>query len=547
MCVARLGRKNEKRLLKTTVGAIGIGSLKSSFGDLSFLPRKSSFDRLAVWWHLACFPLDTQREAFTHTKTHKKPTMSRVVLSSARAVRPLRTAAAAPLLRMTAPQRLATSSPLPAASIPLAHPKSGKARNQTAEEIKRGESTLHPQWDAGYPEKGDTALDELVPDHLAPAGFVRLLEQHGMDFFTGVPDSLLKDFAAYVDHHVDNENHVMTANEGNAIAVAAGYHCATRKIPVVYMQNSGIGNAVNPLLSLAARRVYSIPMLVLVGWRGEPGHRDEPQHMVQGEVLPAMLTSMGVRFDVLPDYSEGVAESISLAAETMRKKNSPYVFLVRKGTFAPFKPSAKRQVEFSPAQLPPMKREDVLSTIIDLLDPMDCTVATTGFTSRELYEQRNFRDQEKEGRDFLMVGSMGHATAFALGVALHKDRGVYCLDGDGAMLMHTGTMATIGKHGDSLHNFKHILLNNGAHDSVGGQSSGAFGLNMGALASGFGYRDFRQVTTEAELTEGMKWLSAAQGPVLLEVRCQAGARKDLGRPKSSTVDNKRAFMEFLNQ
>lgn len=397
------------------------------------------------------------------------------------------------------------------------------------------------------PSPSERALDETLADHLDPATFLRLLNSNGMEFFTGVPDSLLKDFASYVHYNIPATHHVMTANEGNSIAVAAGYHCATGKIPVVYMQNSGIGNAINPLLSLAAKRVYAIPMLVLVGWRGEPGRRDEPQHMVQGHVLPSMLTSMSIRYDVLPDYAEGAAEALEYAVDRMKVKSQPYVFLVRKGTFEQYKPENPGRVEFAPESPYPMKREDALGVILDRLGPRDCTVATTGFASRELYEVREARN-EKSGADFLMVGSMGHATAFALGVGLHTDpdRKVVCIDGDGAALMHTGTMATIGKHSAELKNFKHILINNGAHDSVGGQSSGAFNLDGALLAQGFGYKGFRKAENEDELRDALEWAWNTDGPLLIEVRVESGARKDLGRPKTTTHENKRRFMQHLN-
>jgi phosphonopyruvate decarboxylase len=359
-----------------------------------------------------------------------------------------------------------------------------------------------------------------------------------MDFYAGVPDSLLKDFCAYVTDTAPANKHLITANEGAAIALASGYHLATRKYPIVYMQNSGFGNAVNPLLSLADPKVYSIPMLLLIGWRGEPGKKDEPQHLVQGKVMSSMLADLNIQFEVLPDYIDGAKEAIDAAYTHMSRRNAPYALLVKRQTFTSYKLQNKEPNK----QI--ISREEALKLIIKETQPFDVLVGTTGFTSRELYEIREQNGQDHK-REFLTVGSMGHASAIALGISLAKpSRQVFCIDGDGAALMHLGTVANIGTSGQK--NFKHILVNNGSHDSVGGQPTRGFDISFTKIASSCGYKWVKQVSKPEEISAAVKELRATEGPALLEILVNKGARKNLGRPKTSPVQNKQEFMGFLD-
>lgn len=391
----------------------------------------------------------------------------------------------------------------------------------------------------GAPNQNDeeTPLTETVRDFLDPADFYKLLRSHGMDFYTGVPDSLLKDFCAYVSDHAPPENHVITANEGSSVAVAAGYHLATKKYPIVYMQNSGFGNAVNPLLSLADPKVYSIPMLLLIGWRGEPGKKDEPQHLVQGKVMSSMLADMNIHFEILPDFLEGAQETIETAVHHMENRPGPYALLVKRQCFTKYK---MKNVE---PNMQKLNREEALGYVIDNSGEWDILVGTTGFLSRELYELREMRKQDHK-REFLCVGSMGHASGIALGLAMSKpSRQVLCLDGDGAALMHMGNIATIGTTQPA--NYKHILFNNGSHDSVGGQPTKGFQIDFCGIAKASGYQWTRTVSSPEEVVEGMKALREAKGPALLEIRINKGARANLGRPKKTPVENKIEFMRFL--
>lgn len=317
---------------------------------------------------------------------------------------------------------------------------------------------------------------------ISPGEFCGCLKQEGVEYFTGVPDSLLKDFCAYITASLPPENHVIAANEGNAVALAAGYHLATGKIGLVYMQNSGLGNAVNPLLSLMDRAVYSIPCLLLIGWRGEPGVKDEPQHVKQGKITLKLLETLGIPYEILPKEENQALEVVKKIVQRAHQEERVVALVVKKGTFSSFKLEQKEKASQYPI------REEVLDLFVRQLRKEDVVVATTGKTSRELFELREKHGQGHES-DFLTVGSMGHASQIALGIAENSlNRQVYCFDGDGAFIMHLGGAAIIGERAPE--NYKHIVLNNGAHETVGGQPTAGFHLDMTGVAKSAGYRAF---------------------------------------------------------
>lgn len=371
-----------------------------------------------------------------------------------------------------------------------------------------------------------------------PQKFIECLQRNDVDFFTGVPDSLLKELCACLDSILPAGQHVITANEGGAVALALGYHFATRKIPLVYLQNSGLGNIINPLLSLADAEVYSVPMLLLIGWRGEPGVHDEPQHKKQGRVMVAMLEAMEIPYSILgPELEDSVA-TLERALATVRKASAPFALVIKKGTFQPFTgPGGPKAVALE------LSREEAIQQVLEKLDDRDIVVATTGMASREVYEYRA-RKRQGHQRDFLTVGGMGHASQIALGLALKKpDRSVYCLDGDGALLMHMGGLAITGVL--KPRNLKHIILNNGAHDSVGGQPTVGFAVDIPGIARAVFYEQVSRAETREQLRSCLTGLKHSPGPSLLEIRVRCGARKDLGRPASAPVQNKSSFMDFL--
>lgn len=374
---------------------------------------------------------------------------------------------------------------------------------------------------------------------IRPQFFYELLQENGTDFFTGVPDSLLKNFCAYLTDTVDADHHIIAANEGCAVGLASGHYFATNTIPLVYMQNSGLGNTVNPLLSLADKAVYSVPLLLVIGWRGEPGVHDEPQHIKQGKVTCALLDAMEIPYAVLESDEEKAAVQIANAYKTIKERSAPFALVIRKGCFDSY---TLKSNECVPAE---MTREQAIEQIIGCMPSNTVFVSTTGMASRELYELRE-KNRQRHDADFLTVGSMGHASQIALGVALCKqDKTVVCIDGDGAALMHLGALSTIGTQ--KPQNMIHIVLNNGAHDSVGGQPTVGRKINLCAAALACGYDQALSVAAPEALLSNLKIAFASPGTVFIEVMVSKGARPDLGRPKSSPIENKRAFMALLEE
>lgn len=367
-----------------------------------------------------------------------------------------------------------------------------------------------------------------------PKEFVQKLLSLGVDYYAGVPDSLLKDLCAYITENAPAQNHVIAANEGGAVGLAAGYHLATGKVPLVYMQNSGTGNAINPFLSLADPDVYGIPMLAVIGWRGEPGVHDEPQHVKQGRVQEALIASLGYRYEIMSaEPAEALAQVEALVLEAKRT-SGPAVLLIRKGSFAPYAMKPNAAPEYA------MTREEAIKVILAAAGNGDRIVSTTGMASREIYELRDAAGQG-HGQDFLTVGSMGHAVMIAAGLAGAVKERVWCLDGDGAAIMHLGSLGIAARVAPK--SFRHVVFNNGAHDSVGGQPTIGYSLRFTDLAKDLGYKLALRADSKEELEQALAKLASADGPAFLEVRVKGGARKDLGRPKTSPAENKAAFME----
>jgi phosphonopyruvate decarboxylase len=364
-----------------------------------------------------------------------------------------------------------------------------------------------------------------------------LLRGSGINLFTGVPDSLLKDICAYISDNTPNDKHIIAANEGVAVAIAAGHYLATKNTAMVYMQNSGIGNATNPLLSLADEKVYQIPMFLMIGWRGEPGTKDEPQHVKQGEVTLDLLDAMKISYKVIDDDETVAMKQFQQLISDIQATECPHAAIIRKNTFLPYKLKNKLENHFE------MSREEALQIVIDSLEIQDIVISTTGKLSRELFE---YREQKGAGhkKDFLTVGSMGHSSSIALGVALNiPNRLVYCLDGDGAFIMHTGAITNIGALKPS--NYKHIIFNNGAHESVGSQPTVAFQMNFPQMALSCGYQTAQTVSTVETLKNILNDFRTEQGPSFLEIKINTNSRENLGRPSRTTHENKNDFMANL--
>ena len=360
----------------------------------------------------------------------------------------------------------------------------------------------------------------------------------GADFYTGVPDSQLKALCNYLmnTYGIDPQHHIIAANEGNCTALAAGYHLATGKVPVVYMQNSGEGNIINPVASLLNDKVYAIPMVFVVGWRGQPGTHDEPQHIYQGEVTVRLLEDMDIRtFVITKDTTDEEAAAAMEEFRSVLAQGKDVAFVIGKGAL-----TYDGKVVYKNDNT--MVREDIIRHIVKA-SGKDPIVSTTGKASRELFEIREANGQGHQ-YDFLTVGSMGHSSSIALGVALQKpDTRVWCVDGDGAVLMHMGSMAVLGANAPK--NMIHVVINNGAHETVGGMPTVAAEIDLVAIAKACGYPYAVSVDSFDDLDRELEAAKERNALSLIEVKCSIGARDDLGRPTTTALENKQNFMAYL--
>ena len=364
-----------------------------------------------------------------------------------------------------------------------------------------------------------------------------LLAKNEVTFFTGVPDSYLNGFCNYALANCGEQN-IIAANEGNAVGIAAGYYFATGKVPLVYLQNSGMGNTVNPLVSLADKDVYAVPMLLLIGWRGqgntEPNH---PQHKLQGEITPGLLEMMHIPYTILEDDDRQFAETIQKAVPYSRENRQPYGLIAPKGVMA--NPDKANIVD----DIYPMSREEAIEVIMDQMPKDTIYSATTGRATRELFFLRERRGEGKE-HDFLNVGSMGHASSVALGIALAKpERQVVALDGDSACLMHMGAMSMVSKV--NLPNYMHVILNNGAHESVGGQPSAGQKVDFTGIAEACGYITVgHSVTTKKELVDAIKTLKGVNKASFIDIRIHKGLR---GKLPQLDFDHRQAIDSLMEE
>lgn len=371
-----------------------------------------------------------------------------------------------------------------------------------------------------------------------PSEFYNELLDHDISFFTGVPDSLLKGFCSVLSERTTSHNHVTAPNEGAAIGIAIGHYAATGKIPLVYMQNSGIGNAINPLTSLADSQVMATPILMLIGWRGEMTNngqqiKDEPQHVKQGQITRELLEVLGIPFETIDSNSHS-RDTIAKIKQVALDRNSPTAIIVRRGTFASAEGSDENQTKAG------VLRENALRKVIRSIDLNAAIVSTTGMLSRELYELRELVGQPQT--DLLTVGGMGHAISIAIGVACAKpNQQIFCLDGDGAVLMHMGALSISAK----MNNLTHIVFNNKSHDSVGGQPTCAPDVSLSHIAKSLGYVNTITVLSSEDIEKALRPSDDLTGSTFIEIMCDRGNRADLGRPINSPKENFNSFQSFL--
>jgi len=349
---------------------------------------------------------------------------------------------------------------------------------------------------------------------------IKYLKKNKIDFFTGVPDSLLKNFSSHLERYPQNK-HVIAANEGSATSIGIGHYLSTKKVPCVYMQNSGLSNAMNPLISIAGKTVYSIPLFLLIGWRGSPNKPDEPQHLAKGKITQNILKLLKIDHCVL--RKEDDFKKLNKLIKKAQKKQSIVACLIEKDTLISKNKKIKKNIDNF------ILRADFIKEFLDLI-PRQCKIiSTTGYTSRELMGIRELKKNSK-GKDFYMVGGMGHSSSVALGYALNSKKQTFCLDGDGSVLMHLGPLRTIGFL--KAKNFKHIILNNNSHESVGEQTTTANGIDFKKLSSSLGYKSYYKIKNLREVKTVLNKFINAQGPSLLEVRIKNGSLKNLPRPKN---------------
>ena len=365
------------------------------------------------------------------------------------------------------------------------------------------------------------------------------LQELGIRFFTGVPDSLLNDFCLYLCHHYTNEQHVMAANEGNAIGIAAGNYMATGNIPVVYMQNSGIGNATNPLLSLAHPTVYSVPMILVIGWRGDPAIKDHAQHKKQGELTPVLMKDMDIPYEILDDENT-VVDKFKWAYNKAKELSSPVALIAKKGILT----QKEKHQEYPESTL--MNREEAVSAVIDVLGGDAIYLATTGRATRELHEQLAMKGIES-GHEFLNVGSMGHVSSVALGMAIARpDKKIVVFDGDAAAVMHMGSIATNGRYQPK--NLIHIVLNNGVNESVGGQPSSGQIIDLTSIAKACGYQTpVSFIEKKEDLQAAVQELSEKKHLCLIDVHVRQGIRKDMPKLQIQHLEQKECLMSILQK
>ncbi len=364
-----------------------------------------------------------------------------------------------------------------------------------------------------------------------------VFKKNDLTFFTGVPDSTFKDWMAFLSDGNDLTN-IISCNECEAIALSTGYHLATEKIGIVYMQNSGLGKTVNPITSLATKEVYSIPMILMIGWRGQPGKKDEPQHKMMGRIMLRLLDTLEIPYKLLPKEINEAEKIIIEMKKIAEEKKSPVAIIVEEETFEEYISKNIFNTNYE------MNREDAIKIVIDNIDKTSSVISTTGKTSRELFEQRIIHGEKP--KDFYTVGSMGCSASIAAGIALQKpDKKIYCFDGDGAVLMQMGALSTIGSYKPK--NFIHIILDNVSYDSTGGQPTNSKNVNFERIATACSYNHVKTIETKNDLINSINEMKNLDGPNMIIIKVNKGARKDLGRPTSTPTENKETFMKFLKE
>lgn len=355
------------------------------------------------------------------------------------------------------------------------------------------------------------------------------LKKKKINFFTGVPDSVLKNLT-----YKFKKNHISVNNEGTAVSLAAGYYLATGKLPCVYMQNSGLGNAINPLISITNKNIYSIPSILIIGWRGSPNSKDEPQHQVMGKKTKQILKLLGIKYFVARNKKD--LEKFEKMIEYSRSKLTSIACLIERSSIKNKKSKTQKKI----INKYKVYRYNFIKELVDLIKIKSNVISSTGFISREL-DHILSKKKYLNIKPFYMVGGMGHSASLTLGVSLKSKKQNICLDGDGALLMHLGSLGIVKKYGKK--NFKYILLRNDTHESVGCQPTNSTHINYKILSKSFGFRKYLLITKELDFKNVVKKLINSPGPSFLEVRIKNGSISNLGRPKNLKFVKKKFMLK----
>ena len=359
---------------------------------------------------------------------------------------------------------------------------------------------------------------------------INLFKRNKTDFFTGVPDSVLKELSYYLQNK-SKKNHVIASNEGSAISLGIGHYLSTKKVPCIYMQNSGLSNALNPLISIAHEKVYSIPLILVIGWRGSPNIKDEPQHNVKGQITESILRLLNIKYTII--RSDTDLKKFEKQIKVGKKKSSIVACLIEQGTFEKIERKKKKNDFYK------LDKTLFLKTLLETLEKDTKVISSTGYNSRELIYLRD-KYKIKDSRDFYMVGGMGHTVSVALGYSLSSKKKTLCIDGDGSLLMHLGSIKTAGTFADK--NFKYILLNNNSHDSVGGQNTYSNDIDFKNLSKSLGFKRFYCITNDKNLKENIKIFLKDDSLSFLEVKVSNNKIKKLPRP-TDLIKIKKLFMK----
>lgn len=357
---------------------------------------------------------------------------------------------------------------------------------------------------------------------------IRLLKKNNINFFTGVPDSVLKELSFFLKNH---KKHVIATNEGAAVSIGIGNYLSSKKVPCIYMQNSGLSNALNPLISIAHKKVYSIPLILIIGWRGSPKIKDEPQHNVKGKITEDILKLLNINYSILRSNKDII--KFEKQIKFAKKNKSIVACLIEQGTLEKITKINIKENFYK------LNKEYFLKMLLKNIKGSSKIISSTGYNSRELMYLRK-KYNFKKSKDFYMVGGMGHTASVALGYSLNSKNKTICIDGDGSFLMHLGSIKTAGTF--AKNNFKYVLLNNNTHDSVGGQNTYADNINFEKLSKSLGFKKFYSIKDKQNIAKNIKKFINVKKPSFLEVKITNSNIKDLPRPKD-LIKIKKEFMK----